>query len=54
MDPLEAYLWECKDYADGWIKFDRERDARDYQHETGCVMRVYYRSVQAAKPVEPA
>jgi len=34
--------WECKDYADGWIRFDRLKDALFYQFETGCIMRPVY------------
>lgn len=36
-------LWECKDYADGWICFPIEEDAVEYQRETGCMVRVYFR-----------
>lgn len=31
--------WECKDYADGWIRYDSLDEALDYQEQTGCVMR---------------
>ena len=31
--------WECKDYADGWIRYATLADALDYQEQTGCIMR---------------
>lgn len=40
---LEACSWECKDYADGWIKFQTLNEAIEYQIETGCLVRVVYR-----------
>ncbi len=40
----KAILFECKDYADGWITFKNEREARAYQDDTGCLMRIYYKA----------
>lgn len=32
-------IWECKDYADGWIRYVTLADALEYQEQTGCIMR---------------
>jgi len=45
--PALAIGWECKDYADGWIKYSRPADALRYQDETGCLLRVTYRAAPA-------
>jgi len=38
------FVWQCKDYADGWIDFSNEHEALNYSYETGCLMRVVYRA----------
>jgi hypothetical protein len=38
----EPVAWRCKDYADGWILFQFEQNARRYQEETGCLMQPLY------------
>lgn len=47
MSALQPFLWECKDYADGWIRYFNEEEALAYQRDTGCAMRITYRP---AKP----
>lgn len=37
--PTSPVAWECKDYADGWIRFDNQKEALDYQLNSGCIMR---------------
>lgn len=32
-------LWQCKDYADGWISFPSKLEAMEYQAATGCAVR---------------
>lgn len=36
---ISGIAWECKDFADGWIKFASLAEALEYQEQTGCVMR---------------
>jgi hypothetical protein len=43
----QATGWECRDYADGWIKFDTAAAAKTYQAETGALMRVTYMALPA-------
>jgi hypothetical protein len=45
----EPVAWRCKDYADGWILFQFEQNARRYQEETGCLMQPLY----AARSTQP-
>jgi hypothetical protein len=40
---LQPFLWECKDYADGWIRYFDEEEALAYQRDTGCALRITYR-----------
>ena len=46
-DPMIAFCWECKDYADGWIRYFDEHEALAYQRDTGCALRVTYRPAPA-------
>jgi hypothetical protein len=32
-------IWQCKDYADGWITFPTRESAQNYHEETGALMR---------------
>lgn len=45
---LVPYLWQCKDYADGWLSFANEDEAQAYQRDTGCAVRITYRPLPAA------
>jgi hypothetical protein len=38
------FMWQCKDYADGWIDFSNEHEALNYSYKTGCLVRVVYRA----------
>ena len=51
---LEAFLWECKDYADGWIAFRKQSEALEYQDQTGCLVRIYFRPVYIPKGMPPS
>jgi hypothetical protein len=50
----QATRWECKDYADGWIRFDSAREANAYQAETGCLLRVTYMAMPTGFKPLPA
>lgn len=39
MEFEDIVAWECKDFADGWIRFTNIHAALAYQRETGCIMR---------------
>lgn len=45
---LVPYLWQCKNYADGWLSFANEDEAQAYQRDTGCAVRITYRPLPAA------
>lgn len=45
--PPTETAWECKDYADGWIRFDTLEQALEYQYGTGCIMRPIRPQVQS-------
>lgn len=45
---LVPYLWQCKDYADGWLSYTNEDEAQAYQRDTGCAVRITYRPLPAA------
>lgn len=36
---MQVVAWECKDYGDGWIRFDDLNEALAYQYQTHCIMR---------------
>jgi hypothetical protein len=42
------YLWQCKDYMDGWISYADREEALAYQRDTGCLLRVTYRPLAAS------
>lgn len=44
---IHAAVWECKDYADGWITYFDQQEAFAYQRETGCAMRITCRPARA-------
>jgi len=44
-DGFTPYLWQCKDYADGWISYADKEEALAYQRDTGCLLRITYRPV---------
>lgn len=44
----EPVAWECKDYADGWIRFETFREAIEYKDETGCAFRPVFAALQQA------
>ncbi len=44
-ETMEPYLWQCKDYANGWIDYFNEAEALAYQRDTGCAMRITYRAL---------
>lgn len=43
MNALHPFMWECKDFADGWIRYFNEEEALAYQRDTGCALRVTYK-----------
>jgi len=45
---MVPYLWQCKDYADGWLSYANEDEAQAYQRDTGCAVRITYRPLPAA------
>lgn len=47
-DGYEPYLWQCKDYADGWITYTDREEALAYQRDTGCLLRITYRPLAAS------
>jgi hypothetical protein len=51
---LAAVMWECKDYADGWIRYFDELEALAYQRDTGCALRVTYRPAPTSKGASDA
>jgi hypothetical protein len=48
----EPVAWRCKDYADGWILYQFEHNARRYQEETGCLMQPLYAARASAERPE--
>lgn len=47
-DGYVPYLWQCKDYADGWISYADREEALAYQRDTGCLLRITYRPLAAS------
>jgi len=54
MDGFQAFAWECKDYADGWIRYFDEQEALAYQRDTGCIIRVVYRARTETAQKQPS
>ena len=47
---FEAIAWRCRDYADGWIKFDTAEAAWTYAQETDALIQVTYRKLKKEYP----
>ena len=42
MADLKPVAWRCKDFTDGWIVYQDEALALEYQDHTGCLMQPLY------------